>query len=89
MSSAGFWTCSSCGAQVPYGAAHICSGRAWPETADGGWPYSDSVSLPGSSLEERRVRALERIADALERIAQEGERTPFSVKTGPGDPRQK
>ena len=84
-STAGSWTCPNCGAVVPNGELHVCGNRAkfgpgagvW-ELANPLWPpkktalptYADSVTRPIADLEERRVRALERIADALERLAQ-------------------
>ena len=76
-----YWTCSACGQRVPYGEMHACGERAdlgpgagvWgladPPDYTGRWPYADSVTVPTPSLEERRVRALERIADALEKLA--------------------
>ena len=81
VSDGGFWTCSACGQRVPYGELHVCGERAevgpgagvWeladPPDYTGRWPYADSVTVPTPSLEERRVRALERIADALEKLA--------------------
>jgi len=76
-SAAGYWTCSRCGAVVPTGELHICPGRkndftgSWPPKPDffGGYPYPDNVTSTNGSLDERQVRALERIADALEILA--------------------
>ena len=71
------WTCSICGQRIPFGEMHICPGRkgdftgSWPPKPDysGGYPYTDSVTATNGSLNERQVRALERIADALEKLA--------------------
>ena len=72
------WTCSLCGQNVPYGELHLCGKRAELGPAAGVWElaadpprrtYADSVTTPFPTLEERRVRALERIANALERLA--------------------
>ncbi len=75
-----YWTCSACGARVPYGELHVCGGRGdsgtwppanppnstWPPQPE--WPKS-TITVSSLSLEERRVRALERIANALEKLA--------------------
>ena len=71
------WKCSACGAIVPTGELHIFPGRkndftgSWPPKPDffGGYPYPDNVTSTNGSLDERQVRALERIADALEILA--------------------
>ena len=74
----GHWQCSVCGQSVPYGELHLCGERAELGPAAGVWglaeepprrTYADSVITSFPTLEERRVRALERIADALETLA--------------------
>jgi len=54
----GHWKCSICGQSVPYGEVHICNGSN----------FNPSALRPIVDPEERRVRALERIADALEKL---------------------
>ncbi len=80
--TAGYWICPHCGARIPGGVPHICGGKGesnkatWPSyfppngSRPKQFPYADNVtSPPNSDLAERRVRALERIADALETLA--------------------
>ena len=68
-SVAGYWTCHRCGAVVPTGELHVCGGRgdsnSWTPDPDYSSRYPNA-----DVLEARRVRALERIADALEKLAQ-------------------
>ncbi len=86
----GYWTCSGCGQRVRYGELHVCGGRddtgTWPPAnppnatwppkprSVDDWPYESNVTSPDPFLEERRVRALERIADALEKLIHEQKR---------------
>ena len=83
----GYWTCSVCGQHVPNGELHVCGGSTWPPANPPNatwppqpkwfmddWPYDSNVASPDPSLEERQVRALERIADALEKLIHEQKR---------------
>ena len=66
--TAGYWVCPHCGARIPGGVPHICGGRgdsnSWTPDPDYSSRYPNA-----DVLEARRVRALERIADALEKLA--------------------
>ena len=57
-----YWTCSVCGQRVPKGELHVCRSRTYNGS-------SQRNTIP--TLEERRVQALERIADALEKLLYE------------------
>lgn len=55
------WTCTLCGASVPYGATHSCLGQTTPV------PQPIYTYLPYMPVMERIAVALEKIAQQLEK----------------------